>query len=281
MSASPTEPVAAGRAGATRIDASGGAHAEPARHDSVRGGLTPALTAATAQRVLTQLRHDKRTIALVVLLPCVLVGLIAWMFNGTPVLDQFGPLLVGLFPLVVMFLVTSVATLRERTSGTLERLMTLPIGRGDVVIGYALAFAVLAAVQALVIVGFAVWVCGMDVAGPIGLVILVAVLDAVLGCALGLGASALAKTEFQAVQLMPLVLFPQLITCGLLMPRDEMPTILEWISRVLPLTYALDAMQQLAAGATWADVRGDIGVIALFIVGALLVGAATLRRRTP
>jgi len=271
MSVSPTEPLATGGAGTGRVEVSRGAHAEPARHDRARGGLTPALTTATAQRVLTQLRHDKRTIALVVLLPCVLVGLIAWMFNGTPVLDQFGPLLVGLFPLVVMFLVTSVATLRERTSGTLERLMTLPIGRGDVVIGYALAFAVLAAVQALVIVGFAVWVCGMDVAGPIGLVILVAILDAVLGCALGLGASALAKTEFQAVQLMPLVLFPQLITCGLLMPRDEMPTVLEWISRVLPLTYALDAMQQLAAGATWVDVRGDIGVIALFIVGALLV----------
>ena len=80
--------------------------------------------------------------------------------------------------------------------------------------------------QALVIVGFAVWVCGMDVAGPIGLVVLVAVLDAVLGCALGLVASALARTEFQAVQLMPLVLFPQLITCGILMPRDEMPTVL-------------------------------------------------------
>ena len=254
---------------------------DPATHERGRGGLNPALTAATARRVLTQLRHDKRTIALVVLLPCLLIGLIAWMFNGTPVLDQFGPLLVGLFPLVVMFLVTSVATLRERTSGTLERLMTLPIGRGDVVVGYALAFAVLATVQALVIVGFAVWVCGMDVAGPIGLVILVAILDAVLGCALGLGASALAKTEFQAVQLMPLVLFPQLITCGLLMPRDEMPTLLQWISRVLPLTYALDAMQQLAAGATWVDVRGDVGVIALFIVGALLVGGATLRRRTP
>jgi ABC-2 type transport system permease protein len=251
------------------------------RREVAARGLSAPLTAATARRVLTQLRHDKRTIALVVLLPCVLIGLIAWMFDGTPVLDQFGPLLVGLFPMMVMFLVTSVATLRERVSGTLERLMTLPIGRGDVVVGYALAFAVLATVQAVVIVGFAVWVCGMDVAGPIGLVVLVAVLDAVLGCALGLGASALATTEFQAVQLMPLVLFPQLITCGLLMPRDQMPTVLEWISRVLPLTYALDAMQQLAAGGTWTDVRGDVGVIALFVVGALVVGATTLRRRTP
>ena len=101
----------------------------------------------------------------------------------------------------------------------------------------------LATVQALVVVGFAVRVCGMDVAGPVGLVVLVAVLDAILGCALGLAASALARTEFQAVQMMPLILFPQLITCGLLMPRDEMPTVLEWLSRVLPLTYAMEAMQ--------------------------------------
>ena len=121
----------------------------------------------------------------------------------------------------------------------------------------------------------------MDVAGPVGLVVLVAVLDAVLGCALGLGASALARTEFQAVQLMPLILFPQLITCGLLMPRDEMPAVLEAISRVLPLTYAIDAMQQLAAGGSWVDVRGDVAVVAGFIVGALVVGAATLRRWTP
>ncbi|GAA3818194.1 ABC transporter permease [Cellulomonas soli] len=243
--------------------------------------MSARLTLATAARVLQQLRHDHRTLALVLGLPVLLLGLVAWMFHGTPVLDQFGPMLVGLFPLIVMFLVTSVATLRERQSGTLERLMTMPIGRADVVVGYVLAFAVLASVQALVVVGFAVWGFGMDVAGPIGLVVLVAVLDAVLGCALGLGGSALARTEFQAVQLMPALIFPQLITCGLLMPRDEMPQLLEWLSRVFPLTYAIEAMQDLAAGSGWTDVRGAVGVIVLFVVGALVVAATTLRRRTP
>lgn len=242
--------------------------------------MSARLTLATAARVLHQLRHDHRTLALVMGLPVLLLGLVAWMFDGTPVLDQFGPMLVGLFPLIVMFLVTSVATLRERQSGTLERLMTLPIGRADVVVGYVLAFAVLACVQALVVVGFAVWVFGMDVAGPIGLVVLVAVIDAVLGCALGLGGSALARTEFQAVQLMPALIFPQLITCGLLMPRDEMPQLLEWLSRVFPLTYAIEAMQDLAAGGGWEQVRGAVGVMSLFVVGALVVAATTLRRRT-
>lgn len=243
--------------------------------------MSARLTLATANRVLLQLRHDHRTIALVMGLPVLLLGLVAWMFDGTPVLDQFGPMLVGLFPLIVMFLVTSVATLRERQSGTLERLMTMPINRADVVVGYVLAFAVLATVQALLVVGVAVWGYGMDVAGPIWLVVVVAVLDAVLGCALGLGGSALARTEFQAVQLMPAVIFPQLITCGLLMPRDEMPTLLEWLSRVFPLTYAIEAMQDLAAGGGWTDVRGAVGVIVLFTAGALVLAATTLRRRTP
>lgn len=242
--------------------------------------MSPRLTLATTARVLQQLRHDPRTIALVLILPCLLLGLIAWMFHGTGVIDHFGPMLVGLFPLIVMFLVTSVATLRERTSGTLERLMTMPVGRGDFVVGYAIAFAVLALLQALVVTGFAVWVCGMDVRGPVWLMLVVAVLDAVLGCALGLAASAVARTEFQAVQMMPAIILPQLVTAGLMMPRAQMPTALEWLSRVLPLTYGIEAMQRIAAGDGWSRVSGDVGVIALFIVGSLLLGISTLRRRT-
>ena len=238
------------------------------------------LTLATAGRVLSQLRGDHRTVALIMLLPCLLIGLIAWMFHDQPqVVDQFGPMLVGLFPLIVMFLVTSVATLRERQSGTLERLMTTPIRKGDFVAGYGLAFATLALVQALVVVGFAVLV-GMDVAGPLWLVVVVALLDAILGCTLGLAASALARSEFQAVQMMPAILFPQLITCGLLMPRDQMPEVLEWLSRVFPLTYAIEAMTSLPSADDWSDVRGAVGVIGLYIVCAVLLGILTLRRRT-
>ncbi|MCC2309500.1 ABC transporter permease [Cellulomonas chengniuliangii] len=243
--------------------------------------MSAALTFATARRVLAQVRADPRTLGLVIVLPCLLLWLVAWMFEGTDVLDRFGPLLLGLFPLIVMFLVTSVATLRERTSGTLERLMASPIGRADLIGGYALGFGVLAVVQGLVLTGVAVGLLGMDVAGPLWVVMLVAVLDAILGATLGLAASALARTEFQAVQLMPLFVFPQLITCGLFMPRDQMPAVLEAVSRVLPLTYGVDALQRLAAGEGFADVRGDVLVIAGFIVGAVLVGATTLRRQTP
>jgi ABC-2 type transport system permease protein len=239
------------------------------------------LTLATALRVLEQIRNDRRTIAILLIIPCLLMGIVAWMFEGTPVIDRFGPLLLGIFPLFIMFLVTSVATLRERQSGTLERLMTTPIRRGDFVLGYALAFAALATLQALVLTGFAVWVLDMDILGQLWLVIVVAVLDAVLGTALGLAASSLATTEFQAVQMMPVVILPQLLTGGLLMPRDDMPMVLEWISRAMPLTYGMESQQQLAAGAGFADVQGQIGAIIAFIVGALVLGTLTLHRRTP
>jgi len=236
---------------------------------------------ATTGRVLQQIRHDRRTVAILLLVPCLLMGIVAWMFQSTPVVDQFGPLMLGIFPLIVMFLVTSVATLRERRSGTLERLMTTPIRRGDFVLGYALAFALLAVMQGLVLTGFAVWVCGMDVAGDLWLVMVVAVLNAVLGTALGLAASAVASTEFQAVQMLPLLILPQLLTGGLLMPRDQMPQLLEWFSRAMPLTYGMDALQHLARGAELGDVRGAIGAILAFIVGALVLGSLTLHRRTP
>lgn len=243
--------------------------------------MSPHLTLATATRVLHQLRHDHRTIGLVIALPCVVLGLIAWIFDGTPVLDTLGPVYVGMFPVVVMFLVTSVASLRERTSGTLERLMSLPLGKGDFVTGYALAFGLLAVVQALVLVAFTVGVCGMDVAGELWLLIVCAVLSALLGSALGLGASALARTEFQAVQLMPATLFPQLVLCGLVLPRAQLPEVLEAISRVLPLTYVVDALAGVAAGTPASELGSEILLVAGFIVLAVVGGSLTLRRRTP
>lgn len=243
--------------------------------------MSATLTFATAARVLRQIRHDPRTIGLLVVVPCALLGLVAWMFEGTHVLDTFGPLLLGMFPLIVMFLVTSVATLRERQSGTLERLMTMPVGRADFVVGYALAFGLLAAIQAAIVVAFTVGVCGMTVVGSLWVLVLVAVLNAVLGASLGLAGSALARTEFQAVQLMPAMIFPQLIVCGLLMPRDQLPAVLEAVSRVLPLTYGIDAMQHLVTSGDIGPIAGDLVVIGLFIVGALVLGATTLRRRTP
>jgi ABC-2 type transport system permease protein len=239
-------------------------------------------TAATAARVLTQLRRDPRTIALLLVVPCVLVFLVDELFADEPqVFQEIGVPLLGLFPLISMFLVTSITMLRERVTGTLERLMTMPLGKVDVLFGYGLAFALVAAVQATLVslVGFGL--LGLEAVNATVLVVALAVANAVLGMAFGLFLSAFARTEFQAVQFMPAFILPQLLLCGLIVPRDQMAEWLRWVSALLPMTYAYDALVRAAddvdLGARfWADVAVVVGVT----IGALVLGAATLRRRT-
>lgn len=243
--------------------------------------MNPRRTFATAGRVLQQLRHDPRSIMLMLIAPSLLVGLFAWLFaDQEGVFDEFGGAILALFPFIVMFLITSITTLRERRSGTLERLMTTPLGKPDLILGYALAFGLMAVLQAVITVGFAVYVCGLNVDGPLWQLGAVAVVDAVLGTALGLLASAFAQTEFQAVQFMPLLVFPQIILGGLFMPRDRMPDVLEAISNWLPLSYAIDAIQAVAAGDEGWDVGRPLLIIGVFAIGFLVLAPLTLRRRT-
>ncbi|PCE16409.1 antibiotic ABC transporter permease [Microbacterium sp. SZ1] len=237
---------------------------------------------ATAGRVLSQLRHDPRSIALMLVAPSLLVGLFAWLFSDQDgVFDQFGGAILALFPFIVMFLITSITTLRERRSGTLERLMTTPLDKADFILGYALAFGLMALLQAVITVSFAVGVCGLDIDGELWQLGLVAVVDALLGTALGLLASAFAQTEFQAVQFMPLLVFPQIILGGLFMPRDQMPDVLHAVSDWLPLSYAIDTINAVAAGDEGWDVYRPLLVVVAFGVGALVLASLTLRRRTP
>lgn len=244
--------------------------------------MSPKRTLATSVRVLKQLQHDHRTLGLLFVVPIVLLGLLRWIYSGTPlVFDMIGPALLGIFPFVMMFLTTSIATLRERTTGTLERLLAMPIGKLDIILGYALSFGLLAMVQATLASLVATHLYGLDIAGPEWMLIVVAVGNAILGAMLGLLASAFARTEFQAVQFMPAFILPQLLLCGLLVPVEKLPAILHGVANVLPLTYAVDAMQHVArqAGVS-ADVRSDLLVVAGFALVALFLGAITLRRKT-
>jgi ABC-2 type transport system permease protein len=245
--------------------------------------VNPRVTLAVAGRVLTQVRRDHRTLALLLVVPCVLMSLLWWMFDDLPggLFDRFGPALLAMFPFIVMFLVTSVTTLRERSSGTLERLLTMPMGKLDFLLGYALAFGALAALQSALAVAVSVGLLGLDVQGPVWLLGVVAIVDAVLGTALGLLVSAFATTEFQAVQFMPAFVLPQILLCGLFVPREAMPGVLEAISNVLPLSYAVDAMQELTGAADAGEIWRSVAVVACFGVASLALGAATLRRRTP
>jgi ABC-2 type transport system permease protein len=244
--------------------------------------MNPARTLATARRVLRQLSHDPRTIALMLVVPCVLLTLLKYVFDASPhTFDSAGASLLGIFPLVTMFLVTSIATLRERTSGTLERLLTMPLAKADLVVGYALAFGAVAVVQAALATGLTFLVLGLDVAGSAWLLLVVALADAFLGTALGLFVSAFAASEFQAVQFLPAVLLPQLLLCGLFVPRGDMQPVLSGVSDVLPMSYAVDGMSQVVhhTGVTGDFVR-DLAVVAGCALLALALGAATLRRRT-
>lgn len=243
--------------------------------------MNVSITLATTRRILAQLRHDHRTLALLIGVPALLMILLRYVFDQPMLFDRVGPMLLGLFPFTVMFVVTSVATLRERTSGTLERLMTMPLGKLDLLLGYALAFGLVALVQVGVVLLISLTWLGLDLSGSLGSLVLVALLDALLGMSLGLFASAFARTEFQAVQFMPAFVLPQLLLCGLIMPREEMASWLRVISDVLPLSYAVEGMREISSTPEFsATLALDIVVIAAFTVVSLLLGAVTLRRRT-
>ena len=237
-------------------------------------------TLATARRVLLQLRHDPRTVALLVVVPALLMVLLRYVFNSAERFSAIAPTLLGIFPFTLMFLVTSITTLRERTSGTLERLMTTPLAKLDLLTGYALAFGLVALVQVLVTVTVSE-LLGLTLAGSLAWLFVVTAVNALLGVALGLFCSAFARTEFQAIQFLPVVVIPQLLLCGLFQPRDEMATVLQWAADLMPLSYAVEALQYVAQQpSVGVDFARDLTVVLLCAIAALILAAATLRRRT-
>lgn len=238
---------------------------------------------STTQRILRQLRHDRRTIALMLIVPTLLLSVLYFMYEDqVPVFNRVALIMLGVFPFTIMFLLTSIAVLRERTSGTLERLFTTPVGKLDLLFGYGIAFGIAAAVQASITAALAYWLLDLETAGSAGWVLLIAVTNAVLGVSLGLFFSAFARTEFQAVQFMPIVVLPQVLLSGLFVARDEMAGWLEAISNALPVTYAVDALMEVGANPEpTSTMWRDLGIVSGVVVVALILGAATLRRRTP
>jgi ABC-2 type transport system permease protein len=243
--------------------------------------MSPARVLATASRVLRQLRHDPRTVALIIIVPCVLITLLKYVFDKQPaVFNSVAPMILGIFPLLMMFLVTSIATLRERKTGTLDRLMTMPISKLDFIFGYALAFAIVAFVQACVVSLVALGLLGVTVLGGTMPVLVAAVLAALLGTSLGLFVSAFATSEFQAVELVMPILMPQILLCGLFAPRAAMNQLLQWLSDIFPLTYSVDAMRQLTQHAGWSGtLTRDLVVVVGCAVLALILGSITIRRQ--
>ncbi|GAA1665085.1 ABC transporter permease [Glycomyces endophyticus] len=240
------------------------------------------ITFITAGRILRQLLNDHRTVGLIIAVPALIIALISAIMDEAPqVFDQTGLILLAAFPFMLMFMITSITLLRERTGGTLERLMTTPTGKLDLVVGYALAFGTAAAAQTAVAATVAFAFLGLDTAGPMWAVLLICVVTSLFGMALGLFVSAFATTEFQAVQFMPVFVVPQLFLCGLIWPADQMAGWLQGVSDALPLTYAVRALTEVRLHPdVTADMWADLAVVLGAVVVATVLGAATLRRRT-
>jgi ABC-2 type transport system permease protein len=247
--------------------------------------MNPTITVATAARVLRQLRADPRSIALIVVVPPVLLSLLYFLYHGTPgggmLFNRVALAMLGVLPIALMFIVTSIAMQRERSSGTLERLLTTPMGKADLLFGYAIAFSLAATAQAAIATVVAKYLLSMETAGSVWLVVLTAVVGSWLGVALGLLFSAFARTEFQAVQFIPVVIIPQVFLCGLLAPRETMPGWLHAVSDVLPMTYAVQALQQIGAhtGAT-TTMWWSLAIVLGCAVAGLVLASATLQRTT-
>ncbi len=242
--------------------------------------MTPRNVIATAGRVMSQLRHDRRTLGLIFFVPCALLILVKYVFQGQEAtFNQIGPIMLGVFPLTVMFLVASITTLRERTTGTLDRLMSMPMSKLDFILGYALAFSLIASVQALLASWVVTGLLKVPVAGGAWLMVAGAVITAFLGTALGLFVSAFASSEFQAVQFLPVFIFPQLLTCGLFAPREHMAKLLQWFADIMPMTYSVDAMKYITNHTGWSvTLTKDFLIVIAVAFGVLVMGAITIRR---
>jgi ABC-2 type transport system permease protein len=244
--------------------------------------MSPDRTLAVIRRVLRQLRHDRRTLGMVFALPPLLLWLMEAILTNSPgTFDRVGPLMLGFFPFLIFFMITSIAVLRERTQGTLDRMMVSPIGRGDLLVGYAVAFTLVALVQAVIVMVVGIWLLNMPSVGRLELTFLVVAGQALLGIALGLFVSAFARTEFQAVQFMPAIVTPQLFLAGLLVPVERLPGSLEFVARILPLTYAFEALDYIMRRGHGLDHSGvliDLSVIFGAVALALAAAALTLRR---
>ncbi|RJQ74424.1 ABC transporter permease [Pseudonocardiaceae bacterium YIM PH 21723] len=244
--------------------------------------ISPFVTAATTRRVLGQLLRDIRSTALILLVPCWLVIAFYWALSSSPgMFARVGPRLFAVLPFVVMFALASIITSRERCTGTLQRLLTMPARRTDLLAGYVIAFISCALVQAVVMAGLTVGILDLPLPGDFWLLVLSMVLTAILGAMLGLLTSAVARSQHRAVLLLPLWLGPQILLCGLLFSTTRFPRSLRWVADLLPLNQAVAAVSELSTYLVpTRELWTHLIILGGYVLLSLVAASFTLRRRT-
>ena len=236
-------------------------------------------TFTVARRVMLQVARDRRTIALILIAPLVIATVAGFSIPDKSVLDGAAPGILATLILFFGFLITGISFLRERTQGTLERMMVSPMSRMDIVAGDLLGLLLFALIQTLIMFFYMVYVLDINYRGDLWQILVFQVLMGINAVCMGTFFSAFARNEFQMIQFIPLIIVPQIFLSGLFIPVRQLPVVLEWISKFLPLTYGVEGIKALMQqGQSLLDIGGDIGILVAFAAGFLVLASLTLRR---
>jgi ABC-2 type transport system permease protein len=236
-------------------------------------------TLTIARRVMLQVIRDRRTIALILVVPLVIATIAGVSIPDKNMLDNAAPAILATLILFFGFLITGISFLRERTQGTLERLLASPISKMDIVAGYLLGLLLFALLQTLIMFFYMVYVLDISFRGDLWQILVFQVLIGINAVCLGTLFSVFARNEFQMMQFIPLIIVPQVFLCGLFIQISQLPNYLQWITKFLPLTYGVEGIRALMQqGQSLLDIGNDIGILAAFAVGLLVLASLTLRR---
>jgi len=235
---------------------------------------------AITVRISREIRRDRRSLALIIGAPIIVMLLIRFSFQDQKsVLNEVAPALIATMAMFFVFVLTGISFLRERSQGTLERLLSTAVSRSDLLIGYLAGFLIFALVQSIIILMYTLFIVDVDYAGKIWDIIAILLIVTIASVSMGIFISTFAKNELQVVQFIPLLIAPQIFLSGMILPTSQLPKYFQVVSGALPLTYVNRALRDIILrGASLTDVSTEITVLILFAVGMLTAAAITVRK---
>jgi ABC-2 type transport system permease protein len=234
-----------------------------------------------AARVMTQITRDRRTIALIIVAPLVIATIAGFSISDKMAFNAAAPGILASLILFFGFLITGISFLRERTTGTLERLLVAPTSRMDIVVGYLLGLVVFALMQTLIMFFYMVYVLDLSYRGDLWQILIFQMIIGLMAVCMGTFFSAFARNEFQMIQFIPIIIVPQIFLSGLFIPTTQLPVVLEWMAKFMPLTYGVEGIKALMhSGQSLIDVGKDIGILAAFALAFLILASLTLKQKS-